>query len=212
MGVFRQDGNANVEIYEGLLMLQHRGQDSAGMVCTDWYKFREKKDNGLVKDVFSKKETLEKLTGMCCRCICDACTRVCMVEFGAPSHTRYIIYPPKTTAAHPYLFLHTGHVGIGHVRYPTAGSASAQEAQPFFVNSPLGIYLIHNGNLTNTTQLRDMLQSSHSFFNRHMRTTSDSEVLLNVLADEVHRAHQNCLNVGGDPNSKKAELVFQVGR
>ncbi len=106
---------------------------------------------------------------------------------------------------------HTGPVGIGHVRYPTAGSASAQEAQPFFVNSPLGIYLIHNGNLTNTTQLRDMLQSSHSFFNRHMRTTSDSEVLLNVLADEVHRAHQNCLNVGGDPNSKKAELVFQVG-
>lgn len=51
-----------------------------------------------------------------------------------------------------------------------------QEAQPFFVNSPLGIYMIHNGNLTNTTQLRDMLQSSHSFFNRHMRTNSDSEV------------------------------------
>ena len=62
------------------------------------------------------------------------------------------------------------------MRYPTAGTASVQEAQPFFVNSPLGIYLIHNGNLTNTTQLRDMLQSSHSFFNRHMRTNSDSEV------------------------------------
>ena len=67
-------------------------------------------------------------------------------------------------------------MGIGHVRYPTAGSASAQEAQPFFVNSPLGIYLIHNGNLTNTDQLRTLLNSSTSFFNRHMRTDSDSEV------------------------------------
>lgn len=75
-----------------------------------------------------------------------------------------------------YICTSTGSVGIGHVRYPTAGTASVQEAQPFFVNSPLGIYLIHNGNLTNTTQLRDMLQSSHSFFNRHMRTNSDSEV------------------------------------
>lgn len=69
-------------------------------------------------------------------------------------------------------------MGIGHVRYPTAGSSSAQEAQPFFVNSPLGIYLIHNGNLTNTDQLRQLLNSSTSFFNRHLRTDSDSEVRL----------------------------------
>lgn len=67
-------------------------------------------------------------------------------------------------------------MGIGHVRYPTAGSSSAQEAQPFFVNSPLGMYLIHNGNLTNTAHLRAGLEGSQSFFNRHLRTDSDSEV------------------------------------
>ena len=77
--------------------------------------------------------------------------------------------------------LPAGHAGIGHVRYPTAGSSSAQEAQPFFVNSPLGIYLIHNGNLTNTTSLRASLEGSQSFFNRHLRTDSDSEVCAPLL-------------------------------
>lgn len=105
----------------------------------------------------------------------------------------------------------TGNMGIAHVRYPTAGSSSASEAQPFFVNSPLGIYLIHNGNLTNTQQLREILQSSKSFFNRHLRTKSDTEVLLNVLADEVHRAHQACLNEETcDPNLSKTEFMFQA--
>ena len=84
------------------------------------------------------------------------------------------------TAAHQLLrhlcWCDTGSSGIGHVRYPTAGTPSAHEAQPFFVNSPLGIYLIHNGNLTNTEHLRTLLNGSHSFFNRHMRTGSDSEV------------------------------------
>ena len=63
IGIFKQEGPVNVELYEGLLMLQHRGQDSAGMVTTDWNKFREHKDNGLVKDVFSKKSVMDKLTG-----------------------------------------------------------------------------------------------------------------------------------------------------
>ena len=71
-----------------------------------------------------------------------------------------------------------GNCGLGHVRYPTAGSLSAQEAQPFFVNSPLGIYLIHNGNLTNTDELRAWLNGSQSFYSRHLRTESDSEVRL----------------------------------
>jgi amidophosphoribosyltransferase len=167
IGVYKSEGPANVEIYEGLLMLQHRGQDSAGVVTTDYDKFFEFKANGLVKDVFSSQSTLDKLVGS---------------------------------------------TGIGHVRYPTAGSSSAQEAQPFFVNSPLGIYLIHNGNLTNTAALRGALESSTSFFNRHLRTSSDSEVLLNVLADEIHRAHQRCLaEESCDPNTTKQSLVFEAG-
>ena len=131
IAIFKHMGSVNVELYEGLLMLQHRGQDSAGMVTTDWQTLCEHKDNGLVKDVFSSRSVLERLKG------------------GS---------------------------GIGHVRYPTAGSKSAQEAQPFFVNSPFGIHLIHNGNIINTRELREHLASSDSFLHRHLRTHSDSEV------------------------------------
>eukprot|EP00891_Asterochloris_glomerata_P004861 jgi/Astpho2/4861/fgenesh1_pm.00069_%23_6_t len=167
IGIYKRDGNANAELYEGLLMLQHRGQDSAGMVTSTGDRFHEHKANGLVKDVFSNQKTMDKLTGR---------------------------------------------IGMGHVRYPTAGSSSVSEAQPFFVNSPLGIYLIHNGNLTNTDQLRGLLNSSSSFFNRFLRTSSDSEVLLNVLADEIHRAHQRCTTAEGcDPNMCKMDLVLQAG-
>lgn len=166
IGIYRREGNVAAEIYEGLLMLQHRGQDSAGMVTTSWDRFKEYKDNGLVKDVFAKQSVIDSLDGA---------------------------------------------FGIGHVRYPTAGSSSAQEAQPFFVNSPLGIYLIHNGNLTNPGKLRESLNSSTSFFNRHLRTESDSEVLLNVFADEIHRAHQACINAGScDPNAKKVDFVLEA--
>eukprot|EP00798_Chlamydomonas_sp_ICE-L_P021025 gene21025-27892_t len=146
IGIYKHDGPANVELYEGLNMLQHRGQDSAGMVTTDWNKFKEYKENGLVKDVFGDEAVMAKLN-----------------------------------------------------------------AQPFFVNSPLGMYLIHNGNLTNTDRLREVLNSSSSFFNRHLRTDSDSEVLLNILADEVHRAHQRCLQTTGcDPNNNKVEFLFEA--
>ena len=88
------------------------------------------------------------------------------------------------TASLTLLLAASGSCGIGHVRYPTAGSLTAQEAQPFFVNSPLGIYLIHNGNLTNPAPLRARLSSSQSFFSRHLRTDSDSEVGADLIAQE----------------------------
>eukprot|EP01023_Acetabularia_acetabulum_P022058 TRINITY_DN21766_c0_g1_i1.p1 TRINITY_DN21766_c0_g1~~TRINITY_DN21766_c0_g1_i1.p1 ORF type:complete len:536 (-),score=95.16 TRINITY_DN21766_c0_g1_i1:479-1849(-) len=104
-----------------------------------------------------------------------------------------------------------GNVGIAHVRYPTAGSSSAKEAQPFYVNSPLGIWLIHNGNLTNVDELISFLNSSKSFFHRMLRTSSDSEALLNIFADEIHRAHaqtsEDTINF-----DMKLKLVLEAGK
>ena len=206
IGVYRREGDVAAEIYEGLLMLQHRGQDSAGIVSTDWNKFHEHKANGLVKDVFDK-ETMSTLTVTNLApgphppsCYCPLSSSLLVLCPGARTQC---IYPSP---------LSQGSTGLGHVRYPTAGTSSAAEAQPFFVNSPLGIYLIHNGNLTNTETLREMLSSSESFFNRHLRTESDSEVLLNIFADEIHRAHQKCAASDTcDPNTKKLDFVFEAG-
>ncbi|KFZ36742.1 amidophosphoribosyltransferase [Shewanella mangrovi] len=127
----------NQTIYDALTVLQHRGQDAAGIVTVDDRAFRLRKANGLVKDVFE------------------------------PKHMQRL----------------QGNAGIGHCRYPTAGSSSASEAQPFYVNSPFGISLAHNGNLTNTVQLAEGLEQKR----RHVNTTSDSEVLLNLLADEIDK-------------------------
>ncbi|MPY21567.1 amidophosphoribosyltransferase [Shewanella psychropiezotolerans] len=132
--------SVNQPIYDALTVLQHRGQDAAGIVTVDGSAFRLRKANGLVKDVFEVKH-MQRLQG---------------------------------------------NIGIGHVRYPTAGSSSASEAQPFYVNSPFGISLAHNGNLTNTVELHQRLIKQR----RHVNTTSDSEVLLNLLADEL----QQCKN------------------
>ena len=127
----------NQLLYDGLMVLQHRGQDAAGIVTADGRTFHMHKDKGLVRDVFRTRD----MRGL------------------------------------------TGNMGIAHCRYPTAGSAaSAAESQPFYVNSPFGIVLGHNGNLVNTAELqRELFQDDL----RHVNTNSDSEVLLNVLAHEL---------------------------
>lgn len=136
----------NQAIYDGLTVLQHRGQDAAGMVTYDQGRLFLRKDNGMVRDVF---------------------------------HTRHMLNLK-------------GNVGIGHVRYPTAGCSSSAEAQPFYVNSPYGITLAHNGNLTNGEELKKELFIEDL---RHLNTDSDSEVLLNVLARELERTGKLRLEV-----------------
>ena len=128
----------NQEIYDALTMLQHRGQDAAGMVTSNGRTLNLRKGNGLVRDVF-RDVHMQRLNG---------------------------------------------NIGIGHVRYPTAGSSSSAEAQPMFVNSPYGITLAHNGNLTNAEQLKTDLFTEDL---RHINTNSDSEVLLNIFAHELQR-------------------------
>lgn len=130
--------NVNQDLYDALTVLQHRGQDAAGIVTCDRGRLNQRKDNGLVKDVFHNRH-MQRLTG---------------------------------------------NFGIGHVRYPTAGSSSPALAQPFYVNSPYGISLAHNGNLTNAKELSQELFQSDL---RHLNTDSDSEVLLNIFAHELQK-------------------------
>lgn len=130
--------NVNQELYNGLTVLQHRGQDAAGIVTCDNQRFYLRKNNGLVRDVF---------------------------------HTRHMMNLQGT-------------MGIGHVRYPTAGCSTSAEAQPFYVNSPYGLALAHNGNLTNATSLKESLFREDL---RHINTDSDSEILLNIFARELQK-------------------------
>jgi len=136
IGIFSRT-SVNQALYDGLTVLQHRGQDAAGIVTCDNGRLYLRKSNGLVRDVF---------------------------------HTRHMLNL-------------RGNLGIGHVRYPTAGCESSAEAQPFYVNSPYGITLAHNGNLTNADTLKNDLYQEDL---RHINTDSDSEVLLNVFAHELH--------------------------
>src|SRR5512142_627374 len=130
----------NQLLYDGMTVLQHRGQDAAGIVTAEGHSFHMHKGRGLVRDVFRTRDM------------------------------RNLV----------------GHMGIAHCRYPTAGSASSEaEAQPFYVNSPYGIVLAHNGNLINAEELRRELFLADR---RHVNTNSDSEILLNVLAHEISDA------------------------
>ena len=129
-------GPVNQPIYDALTVLQHRGQDAAGIATCDGNRLNIRKKNGLVRDVFQ----------------------------------------------HRHMMRLAGNTGIGHIRYPTAGSSQSAEAQPFYVNSPYGICLAHNGNLTNHDDLSQLLIREDR---RHLNTGSDTEVLLNVFAHEL---------------------------
>ena len=142
----------NQSLYDALTMLQHRGQDAAGIVTCNGDRLHTRKGIGMVRDVF---------------------------------HTRHMRRLK-------------GNIGIGHVRYPTAGKKKAKEAQPFYVNSPYGICLAHNGNLVNYEELAEMLAVTDL---RHLNSKSDSEVLLNVFAHELQKIGQTGL---------MAERVFEA--
>ncbi len=138
--------NVNQDLYDALTVLQHRGQDAAGIVTCQGNRLHLRKDNGLTRDVFTSSEMLRL----------------------------------------------KGTMGIGHVRYPTAGCTSSAEAQPFYVNSPFGLTLAHNGNLTNAEELKKQLFVDDQ---RHINTDSDSEVLLNIFAHELQQLRKLRLSV-----------------
>ncbi len=142
----------NQRLYDALTMLQHRGQDAAGIVTYSEEGIHTRKGKGMVRDVF----------------------RTC--------HMRRLL----------------GSIGIGHVRYPTSGGHKAVESQPFYVNSPYGICLAHNGNLVNHEELAEMLSTTDL---RHLKTHSDSEVLLNVFAHELQKA---------DTTNPMADRIFRA--
>ncbi|MGB1467982.1 MAG: amidophosphoribosyltransferase [Candidatus Thalassarchaeaceae archaeon] len=133
------DSHSASMIYDGMLVLQHRGQDAAGIVTSDSENITHRRANGLVRDVFTEKH-MQKLTGS---------------------------------------------MGIGHVRYPTAGSNSADEAQPFYTNTPFGVSIAHNGNLNNND---DIINGLLEYDHRRVNTSSDSEALLNLFAAEIQRS------------------------
>lgn len=157
IGIVSQEP-VNQAIFDGLSVLQHRGQDAAGIVTSDGKRLYSQRDNGLVSNVFHSK------------------------------HMRML----------------KGNMGIGHVRYPTAGSSSASEAQPFYVNSPYGITMAHNGNLTNDGELKkEMFRQDR----RHINTDSDSEILLNIFAQELQK--QDVYRVGPDDIFKAVSGVHK---
>ena len=140
------DSFVNQSLFDGLTVLQHRGQDSAGIATCHSNNLYQKKAKGLVNDIFDVNDMLDL----------------------------------------------KGNLGIGHVRYPTAGSHGTDEAQPFYVNSPYGIALAHNGNLDNSESLREELLINDR---RHIHTQSDTEVLLNIFAHELLNVNSSSFKV-----------------
>ena len=149
----------NQSLYDALLVLQHRGQDAAGIMTCEDGRLHLRKDNGLARDVFDNEHMISL----------------------------------------------RGNIGIGHVRYPTAGCSSSAEAQPFYVNSPYGIALAHNGNLTNAAQIKDELFRQDR---RHINTDSDSEILLNVFAHELAE-HSSTLDIDAQDVFRAVEGVHR---
>ena len=146
VGISSQSSTAALSIYNALTVLQHRGQDAAGMATISKSGFLSMhKQNGLVRDAFNDEDMIRL----------------------------------------------KGNIGVGHVRYPTSGSINASEAQPFYVNSPHGIILVHNGNLVNTVKLRNELKKDEF---RHINTKSDSEVLINIFASSLEKNSSNKLD------------------
>lgn len=166
LGLLLADENENVNqlLFDGLTVLQHRGQDAAGIVTSEDGRLHLRKDNGLVKDVFQSHHMTEL----------------------------------------------TGNVGLGHVRYPTAGSSSCAEAQPLYTNYPYGICVAHNGNLTNTVELAKELRQKNL---RHVNTDSDSELLLNVFAEGL--TGENALtppqaSLSGGQSKEMVDNIFKA--
>jgi hypothetical protein len=143
VGVILSDPNQHVNqmIFDALTVLQHRGQDAAGMVTCDGKHLHLRKDNGLVQNVF---------------------TQEAMVQL-------------------------RGNMGIGHCRYPTAGSSSCAEAQPLYTNFPYGLCIAHNGNLTNASTLKHSVEGMC----RHVNTNSDSELLLNIFSEALAKVRSD---------------------
>ena len=145
LGLVTDKDNASLTLYNALTVLQHRGQDAAGIATIrDKTILNIHKDNGLVRDVFNEDS---------------------MVHL-------------------------SGNIGVGHTRYPTAGSYKYEEAQPFYVNSPYGIVLVHNGNIVNVEKLRDEILNNDL---RHLKTSSDSEVILNIFAHALEKNENSTL-------------------